>query len=309
MTSRLKTISQKMSRQFKSFSLIAASAATLCISLPSQAGIITSSLGNAVHVDLEVQGIAQALVNLGTASGTAPSSYTNSNTVMAADAILSGSAPNLINEPGFNSDIDVTLIQGFASSTLDNTTVGNFTTIGSGRIEDMSLNVLQNIMPMLNFINVSASLLNTTSQIDAVAGTNGYGLRTAGSSQVIGLNIDVWGNSIDVSAFNNSPFTENYTLIDTLGLGIFLNEVSTSCTDSFCMEDRNALRISFDSFSLQQYVTDVIGQTFMGDDVLITGNIVLARSQAMTQVSEPSAAMLLVLGLALIGRRAMRTKK
>jgi hypothetical protein len=290
-----------MSRQIKSFSLIAASAATLCISLPSQAGIITSSLGNAVHVDLEVQGIAQALVNLGTASGTAPSSYTNSNTVMAADAILSGSAPNLINEPGFNSDIDVTLIQGFASSTLDNTTVGNFTTIGSGRIEDMSLNVLHNIMPMLNFINVSASLLNTTSQIDAV--------RTAGSSQVIGLNIDVWGNSIDVSAFNNSPFTENFTLMDTLGLGIFLNEVSTSCTDSFCMEDRNALRISFDSFSLQQYVTDVMGQTFMGDDVLITGNIVLARSQAMTQVSEPSAAMLLVLGLALIGRRAMRTKK
>ena len=108
---------------------------------------------------------------------------------------------------------------------------------------------------------------------------------------------------------DGSPIMNNVTLFDALGLGVFLNEATTSCAESFCTEERSALRISFDSFSVQNYVTEILQQDFLGDDVLISGNIILASSQATTQVSEPSAALLLALGLGLIGRRRLFSKK
>jgi hypothetical protein len=308
MLGSLKQYTRKKKQQFKMLSLVTTGAALMCMSASSQAGIISSSFGNALHIDLQILELSPLAIDLGNASGTAPSGYNATNSLIGQDLVLP------TQDPRINGTVDI--FSGSASSTLENSTIGDFTTIGSSTIEDLSLTLLQNFLPTqglslpaLDFINISNTTLSSTSKVDASSSSDGYVFSTAGSSVVESININILGNDITASVMDGSPIMNNVTLFDALGLGVFLNEATTSCTQSFCTEERSALRISFDSFSVQNYVTEILQQDFLGDDVLISGNIILASSQATTQVSEPSAALLLALGLGLIGRRRLFNKK
>jgi hypothetical protein len=308
MLGSLKQYTRKKKQQFKMLSLVTTSAALMCMSASSQAGIISSSFGNALHIDLQILELSPLAIDLGNANGTAPSGYDVTNSLIGQDLTLP------TQDPRINGTVDI--FSGSASSTLENSTIGDFTTIGSSTIEDLSLTLLQNFLPTqglslpaLDFINISNTTLSSTSKVDASSSSDGYVFSTAGSSVVESININILGNDITASVMDGSPIMNNVTLFDALGLGVFLNEATTSCTQSFCTEERSALRISFDSFSVQNYVTEILQQDFLGDDVLISGNIILASSQATTQVSEPSAALLLALGLGLIGRRRLFSKK
>ena len=308
MLGSLKQYTRKKKQQFKMLSLVTAGAALMCMSASSQAGIISSSFGNALHIDLQILELSPLAIDLGNASGTAPSGYNATNSLIGQDLVLP------TQDPRISGTVDI--FSGSASSTLENSTLGDFTTIGSSTIEDLSLTLLQNFLPTqgmplpaLDFINISNTTLSSTSKVDASSSSDGYVFSTAGSSVVESININILGNDITASVMDGSPIMNNVTLFDALGLGVFLNEATTSCTQSFCTEERSALRISFDSFSVQNYVTEILQQDFLGDDVLISGNIILASSQATTQVSEPSAALLLALGLGLIGRRRLFNKK
>lgn len=308
MLGSLKQYTRKKKQQFKMLSLATTGAALMCMSASSQAGIISSSFGNALHIDLQILELSPLAIDLGNASGTAPSGYDATNSLIGQDLVLP------TQDPRISGTVDI--FSGSASSTLENSTIGDFTTIGSSTIEDLSLTLLQNFLPTqgmplpaLDFINISNTTLSSTSKVDASSSSDGYVFSTAGSSVVESININILGNDITASVMDGSPIMNNVTLFDALGLGVFLNEATTSCTQSFCTEERSALRISFDSFSVQNYVTEILQQDFLGDDVLISGNIILASSQATTQVSEPSAAILLALGLGLIGRRRLFNKK
>lgn len=301
MLGSLKQYTLKKKQQFKMLSLATTGAALMCMSASSQAGIISSSFGNALHIDLQILELSPLAIDLGNANGTAPSGYDATNSLIGQDLILP------TQDPRVSGTVDI--FSGSASSTLENSTIGDFTTIGSSTIEDLSLTLLQNFLPVLDFINISNTTLSSTSKVDASSSSDGYVFSTAGSSVVESININILGNDITASVMDGSPIMNNVTLFDALGLGVFLNEATTSCTQSFCTEERSALRISFDSFSVQNYVTEILQQDFLGDDVLISGNIILASSQATTQVSEPSAALLLALGLGLIGRRRLFNKK
>lgn len=308
MLGSLKQYTRKKKQQFKMLSLATTGAALMCMSASSQAGIISSSFGNALHIDLQILELSPLAIDLGNASGTAPSGYDATNSLIGQDLVLP------TQDPRISGTVDI--FSGSASSTLENSTLGDFTTIGSSTIEDLSLTLLQNFLPTqgmplpaLDFINISNTTLSSTSKVDASSSSDGYVFSTAGSSVVESININILGNDITASVMDGSPIMNNVTLFDALGLGVFLNEATTSCTQSFCTEERSALRISFDSFSVQNYVTEILQQDFLGDDVLISGNIILASSQATTQVSEPSAAILLALGLGLIGRRRLFNKK
>ena len=301
MLGSLKQYTLKKKQQFKMLSLATTGAALMCMSASSQAGIISSSFGNALHIDLQILELSPLAIDLGNANGTAPSGYDATNSLIGQDLILP------TQDPRVSGTVDI--FSGSASSTLENSTIGDFTTIGSSTIEDLSLTLLQNFLPVLDFINISNTTLSSTSKVDASSSSDGYMFSTAGSSVVESININILGNDITASVMDGSPIMNNVTLFDALGLGVFLNEATTSCTQSFCTEERSALRISFDSFSVQNYVTEILQQDFLGDDVLISGNIILASSQATTQVSEPSAAILLALGLGLIGRRRLFNKK
>ena len=308
MLGSLKQYTLKKKQQFKMLSLATTGAALMCMSASSQAGIISSSFGNALHIDLQILELSPLAIDLGNASGTAPSGYDATNSLIGQDLVLP------TQDPRISGTVDI--FSGSASSTLENSTIGDFTTIGSSTIEDLSLTLLQNFLPTqglqlpaLDFINISNTTLSSTSKVDASSSSDGYVFSTAGSSVVESININILGNDITASVMDGSPIMNNVTLFDALGLGVFLNEATTSCTQSFCTEERSALRISFDSFSVQNYVTEILQQDFLGDDVLISGNIILASSQATTQVSEPSAAILLALGLGLIGRRRLFNKK
>jgi hypothetical protein len=301
MLGSLKQYTLKKKQQFKMLSLATTGAALMCMSASSQAGIISSSFGNALHIDLQILELSPLAIDLGNANGTAPSGYDATNSLIGQDLILP------TQDPRVSGTVDI--FSGSASSTLENSTIGDFTTIGSSTIEDLSLTLLQNFLPVLDFINISNTTLSSTSKVDASSSSDGYMFSTAGSSVVESINISILGNDITASVMDGSPIMNNVTLFDALGLGVFLNEATTSCTQSFCTEERSALRISFDSFSVQNYVTEILQQDFLGDDVLISGNIILASSQATTQVSEPSAALLLALGLGLIGRRRLFNKK
>jgi len=308
MLGSLKQYTLKKKQQFKMLSLATTGAALMCMSASSQAGIISSSFGNALHIDLQILELSPLAIDLGNANGTAPSGYDETNSLIGQDLNLP------TQDPRINGTVDI--LSGSASSTLENSTLGDFTTIGSSTIEDLSLTLLQNFLPTqglqlpaLDFINISNTTLSSTSKVDASSSSDGYVFSTAGSSVVESININILGNDITASVMDGSPIMNNVTLFDALGLGVFLNEATTSCAESFCTEERSALRISFDSFSVQNYVTEILQQDFLGDDVLISGNIILASSQATTQVSEPSAAILLALGLGLIGRRRLFNKK
>lgn len=308
MLGSLKQYTRKKKQQVKMLSLATTGAALMCMSASSQAGIISSSFGNALHIDLQILELSPLAIDLGNASGTAPSGYDATNSLIGQDLVLP------TQDPRISGTVDI--FSGSASSTLENSTLGDFTTIGSSTIEDLSLTLLQNFLPTqgmplpaLDFINISNTTLSSTSKVDASSSSDGYVFSTAGSSVVESININILGNGITASVMDGSPIMNNVTLFDALGLGVFLNEATTSCTQSFCTEERSALRISFDSFSVQNYVTEILQQDFLGDDVLISGNIILASSQATTQVSEPSAALLLALGLGLIGRRRLFNKK
>ena len=312
MLGSLKQYTRKKKQQFKTLSLVTAGAAVMFMSASSQAGIISSSFGNALHIDLAISDLSPLKIDLGNANGTAPSGYDATNSFIGEDITLP------IQDSRINGTVDI--LSGSASSTLENSTLGDFTTIGSSTIENLSLTLLQNFLPAaslpglslpaLDFINISNTTLSSTSKVDASSSSDGYLFITAGSSVVESININILGNDITASVMDGSPIMNNVTLFDALGLGVFLNEVTTSCTQSFCTEERSALRISFDSFSVQNYVTEILQRDFLGDDVLISGDIILAGSQATTQqVSEPSAAILLALGLGLIGRRRLFNKK
>ena len=308
MLGSLKQYTRKKKQQFKMVSLVTTGAALMCMSASSQAGIISSSFGNALHIDLAISDLSPIAIDLGNANGTAPSGYEVENSLADEDLTILSQDPNI--------NVTAGIFSARASSTLENSTIGDFTTIGSSTIEDLSLTLLQNFLPTqglalpaLDFINISNTTLSSTSKVDASSSSDGYVFSTAGSSIVESININILGNNISASVMDDSPIMNNVTLFDALGLGVFLNEATTSCAESFCTEERSALRISFNSFSVQNWVTDILKQDFLGDDVLISGNIILASSQATTQVSEPSAALLLALGLGLIGRRRLFNKK
>lgn len=302
MLGSLKQYTRKKKQQFKTLSLVTAGAAVMFISSSSQAGIISSSFGNALHIDLAISDLSPLAIDLGNANGTAPSGYDATNSLIGQDLILP------TQDPRINGTVNI--FSGSASSTLENSTLDDFTTIGSSTIEELSFTLLQNFLPALDFINISNATLSSTSKVDASSSANGYVFNAAGSSIVESININILGNNITASVMDDSPIMNNVTLFDALGLGVFLNEATTSCAESFCTEERSALRISFDSFSVENYVTEILQRDFLGDDVLISGNIILAGSQATTQqVSEPSAAILLALGLGLIGRRRLFNKK
>ncbi|GMM69450.1 hypothetical protein MTsDn1_27450 [Alteromonas sp. MTD1] len=301
MLGSLKQYTRKKKQQFKMLSLVTTGAVVMCFSASSHAGIISSSFGNALHIDLAISDLSPIAIDLGNANGTAPSGYKATNSLVDVDRTLP------TQDPLINATADI--FSAMASSTLENSTIGDFTTIGSSTIENLSFTLLQNFLPALDFINISNTTLSSTSKVDASSSSDGYVFSTAGSSVVESININILGNNITASVMDDSPIMNNVTLFDALGLGVFLNEATTSCIQSFCTEERSALRISFDSFSVQNWVTDILKQDFLGDDVLISGNIILASSQATTQVSEPSAALLLALGLGLIGRRRLFNKK
>lgn len=293
------------------------------ISYSSNAAIIGSSYGNAVHVDLSitsnvggmVSAIANSTINLAHTSGSAPENYSQIDTVIGASADASGTLGSPIDVTELDGALSTAIIEGESQSSLTSFVPASFFTSGRGTINDLNLDLFSDLLGISGFLTLSADVLSTVSQIDgnATTGSN-VNLSTAGSSDIAEVEVSLWGNSVKATALENQSLFAGLNIAD-FGLGIFVNEVERACSDSTCTESRNAVRVSFEDFSLNALYDALFptGTPFNGpvlsltNNPLVNGEIILASSFATTssstEVNAPSTFALFLIAVGLLGTR------
>ena len=303
--------------------------ASATLSFSSHAAIISSSYGNAVHVDLSVTSnvgnvitaIANTTVNLAHTNGNAPEGYSQTETVVGASADASGSLGSPIDVTEFDGDASTAIIQGESQSTLTSFVPASFFTSGRGTINDLNLDLFSDLLGISGFLTLSADVLSTVSRIDGnAASPPNVGLSTAGSSDIVDVQVNLLGNSVTATALENQSLFAGLNIAD-FGLGIFVNEVDTSCSGATCTESRNAVRVSFDNFSLNAFYNAIfpIGGPLNGpvldltNNPIVNGEIILASSFATTssstQVSTPSTFAIFIFAVSLLGARRFNKHK
>ena len=300
--------------------------ASATMSFSSNAAIIGSSYGNAVHVDLSitsnvgnmVSAIANSTINLAHTSGSAPESYSQIDTIIGASADTSGTLGSPIDVTEFDGALSTAIIEGESQSSLTSFVPASFFTSGRGTINDLNLDLFSDLLGISGFLTLSADVLSTVSRIDGdtTPGSN-VNLSTAGSSDIVDLEINLWGHTVTATALENQSLFAGLNIAD-FGLGIFVNEIDTSCSGSTCTESRNAVRVSFEDFSLNALYTALFptGGPLSGpvlnltNNPTINGEIILASSFATTssstEVSAPSTFALLFLAVGLLGARRFK---
>ncbi len=297
--------------------------ASAAISFSSNAAIIGSSYGNAVHVDLSitsnvgnvVSAIANSTINLAHTSGNAPENYSQIDTIIGASADASGTLGSPIDVTEFDGMVSTAIIEGDSQSSLTSFVPASFFTSGRGTINDLNLDLFSDLLGTSGFLTLSADVLSTVSQIDgdATSGSN-VSLSTAGTSNISEVAVSLWGNSVTATALENQSLFAGLNIAD-FGLGIFVNEVERTCSDSTCTESRNAVRVSFEDFSLNALYDalfptgtplngPVLGLT---NNPIVNGEIILASSFATTssstEVNAPSTFALFLLAVGLLSAR------
>ncbi|WOI38267.1 hypothetical protein R1T43_04300 [Alteromonas sp. CI.11.F.A3] len=275
------------------------------------ASVISSSYGNAVHINLTIDSLASAVVDISHTNGSAPDAYTDSSTLAAADLTAGIYSHTFIDNSSWQGDISASVIDGLSTSSLTSVLPSYFSTLGAATINELSLDLISSILGINGFLSITADLLSTTSKVDANAiSGESYSLATAGGSTITNLEVDLLGVKATASAMENQSLFAGLNIAD-FGLGIFVNEVSSECSNTLCAESRNAVRVAFSDFSVSNLYNSIfsvsppgIGGVF--DDSIINGEIVLASSFATTtaEVSEPSGLILIILGgiMMIIGR-------
>lgn len=295
--------------------------ATVCFS--SNAAIISSSYGNAVHVDLSITSnvanivgaITNASVDLAHTSGSAPEDYSHIKTIIGASADATGSLGSAIDVTEFESALSTAIIEGESQSSLTSFVPTSFFTSGRGTINDLHLDLFSDLLGISGFLTLSADVLSTVSQINGNATPNSnVTLSTAGTSDIVNVEVNLLGKSATATVLENQSLFAGLNIAD-FGLGIFVNEVSKSCSDTFCTETRNAVRISFDNFSLNAFYDALfpVGGLLTGpvldltNNPTVNGDIILASSfastTASTEVSAPSTFAIFLLAMGILSAR------
>ncbi|VEL98397.1 predicted secreted protein with PEP-CTERM sorting signal [Alteromonas sp. 76-1] len=277
----------------------------------ANASVISSSYGNAVHVDLTIDSLASAVVDISHSNGSAPGAYIDSSTLAAADLTAGVYSQTFIDRTSLQGDISASVMDGLSTSSLTSILPSSFSTLGSATINGLSLDLFSSLLGINGFLSITADLLSTTSKVDANAASgSSYSLANAGGSTITNVEVDLLGVKATVSALENQSLFAGLNIAD-FGLGIFVNEANSSCSDTLCTESRNAVRVEFNDFSLSNLYNSFFSIPFPGlggsiDDPIINGEIVLASSFATTtaRVSEPSGLVLIILGgvMMIIGR-------
>lgn len=100
--------------------------ASAMVGFSTNAAIIGSSYGNAVHVDLTitsnvrgmVSAIANSTINLAHTSGSAPEEYSQIETIIGANADASGTLGSPIDVTEFDGALSTAIIEGESQSSL-----------------------------------------------------------------------------------------------------------------------------------------------------------------------------------------------
>ena len=313
----------KVIRAVAGIVLTGAMFASAAISFSSNAAIIGSSYGNAVNVDLSitsnvgnvVSAIANSTINLAHTNGSAPESYSQSKTIIGASADVSGTLGNPIDVTEFDGMASTAIIEGDSQSSLTSFVPASFFTSGRGTINDLNLDLFSDLLGISGFLTLSADVLSTVSRIDgdATPGSN-VNLSTAGTSNISEVAVSLWGHTVTATALENQSLFAGLNIAD-FGLGIFVNEVERNCSDSSCTESRNAVRVSFEDFSLNALYdalfptgTPLNGPVLsLTNNPIVNGEIILASSFATTssstEVNAPSTFALFFLAVGLLGAR------
>ena len=168
--------------------------ASATVGFSTNAAIIGSSYGNAVHVDLSITSnvggmvsvIANSTINLAHTSGSAPENYSQIDTIIGASADASGTLGSPIDVTEFDGALSTAIIEGESQSSLASFVPASFFTSGRGTINDLNLDLFSDLLGISGFLTLSADVLSTVSQIDgnATTGSN-VNLSTAGSSDIV----------------------------------------------------------------------------------------------------------------------------
>ena len=293
------------------------------VSFSSKAAIIGSSYGNAVHVDLAitsnignvVTAIANSTINLAHTNGSAPENYLQTRTLIGASAGASGTLGNPIDVTEFDDSASTAIIEGESQSSLASFVSASFFTLGRGTINNLNLDLFSDLLGISGFLTLRADLLSTVSRIDGdtTSGSN-VNLSTAGSSDIVDVEVSLWGKSATATALENQSLFAGLNIAD-FGLGIFINEIEKSCTNISCTESRNAVRVSFDNFSLNALYDALFphGGPLNGpvlsltNNPIVNGEIILASSFATTsssiEVSAPSTFAIFIFAVGLLSVR------
>ena len=303
--------------------------ASAMVGFSTNAAIIGSSYGNAVHVDLTitsnvrgmVSAIANSTINLAHTSGSAPEEYSQIETIIGANADASGTLGSPIDVTEFDGALSTAIIEGESQSSLKNVIPVSFFTSGRGTINDLNLDLFSDLLGISGFLTLSADVLSTVSRIDGeiTSGPN-VSLSTAGSSDIVDVEVNLWEHTVTATALENQSLFTGLNIAD-FGLGIFVNEVETSCSGSTCTESRNAVRVSFEDFSLNALYTALFptGGPLTGpalnltNNPIVNGEIILASSLATTfsstEVNAPSTFAIFIFAVGLLSARKFNKHK
>ena len=303
--------------------------ASATVGFSTNAAIIGSSYGNAVHVDLSitsnvggmVSAIANSTINLAHTSGSAPENYSQIDTIIGASADASGTLGSPIDVTEFDGALSTAIIEGESQSSLTSFVPASFFTSGRGTINDLNLDLFSDLLGISGFLTLSADVLSTVSQIDGNATTGSkVNLSTSGSSDIVDVEVNLWGNTVTATALENQSLFAGLNIAD-FGLGIFVNEVEKSCSNTSCTESRNAVRVSFDDFSLNAFYDALFpaggpltGPVFnLTNNPIVNGEIILASSFATTssstEVSAPSTFAIFIFAVGLLSARRFNKHK
>lgn len=289
----------------------AASCCAIFFSTTTHASVI-SSQSSAYSLSINVSAL-DALVNLNVmipagVSGTAPSPYVLTDSLLGVDVDLSAGA---ISTLALATLADTTLLSASASSDVDGLS-GDKTTDANTTVNDLELDLINNIL-LLGSVETALSLGASTIYSEAEV-TGDYGsLSATGNSYVedLALNLFNLGNvdlaDIGLVADTNGVINAapNFVVVDIygiIGLNLTLNEQSSSCTASDCNIAVNALNLSFDSVDLAAFGIDLTG-TIDGSVIIGHSEAAMSATTSATAVSAPPTLWLFaLLGFGLVLR-------
>lgn len=260
--------------------------AACCLALSGTAAVAqrasSSAYGLSANEQVSAGGVVNANASVGPisqASGAAPPSYDDSNTV----ASVSQNAALTTGITGVTQSLQTGILTSSASGTA------------TGAQATATVNNLQLTESQAGLLTSLLGLGATTIQSHSEASSLG-GLSASGSTTIEGLTLYgllTGGLTIDASLYVNPA--PNTVLLSIAGLSIILNEQSMLGDGINSLGiSTNAIDVTFNNFAL-------------GTNVL-NGNIIVGHSQAMAAVPEPASWAMMLLGFAGIGFVARRRR-
>jgi hypothetical protein len=259
--------------------------AGLCLGLSSTTAFAqqASSSGYALGANENVSagGAITATVNVGPlaqSSGSAPPSYSNSNSVASVSQNASLTTGAL--------GVTQSLQTGILTSSASGTATGAQAT---ATVNDLQLSLAESQL-LTSLLGLSATTIQSSSQANSVGG-----LDASGSTTIEGLTLSgalLGGLSIDGSLFINPA--PNTVLFSIAGLSIILNE-------------QTLLGDGVTTIGISTNAIDVAFSSFPFGTSLANGNIIIGHSEAMASlgqaaaVPEPGTWAMMLLGFGGIG--------